>query len=314
MNIKLHVFDERVYDVIDPYAQLEVIVPDMHLTEGAVWDYENDRLLFNDIPVSNTMSWTEKDGARVIYNNHNKANGQCFDPQGRLVVCEHASSHLSRCTSDGMNYEVLATHYKGIEINSPNDVICRSDGMIYFTDPAYGRQNKPAGIGRPIPSDMRPVYIFDPETKELRIGADCFANPNGLCFFRDEKTLLVNDSPNYRIMAFDVAEDGALSNGREFARTSQIGQDDTVPDGMKIDELENVFCCGPDGLHIYDKAGTELGILMISHLDTALNLTWGGADGRDLFITCIGSVLRTRTKHCGYAHIQYLEGIFPRKA
>ena len=159
MNIKLHVFDERVYDVIDPYAQLEVIVPDMHLTEGAVWDYENDRLLFNDIPVSNTMSWTEKDGAQVIYNNHNKANGQCFDPQGRLVVCEHASSHLSRCTSDGMNYEVLATHYKGIEINSPNDVICRSDGMIYFTDPAYGRQNKPAGIGRPIPSDMRPVYI-----------------------------------------------------------------------------------------------------------------------------------------------------------
>ena len=130
MNIKLHVFDERVYDVIDPYAQLEVIVPDMHLTEGAVWDYENDRLLFNDIPVSNTMSWTEKDGAQVIYNNHNKANGQCFDPQGRLVVCEHASSHLSRCTSDGMNYEVLATHYKGIEINSPNDVICRSDGMI----------------------------------------------------------------------------------------------------------------------------------------------------------------------------------------
>ena len=114
MNIKLHVFDERVYDVIDPYAQLEVIVPDMHLTEGAVWDYENDRLLFNDIPVSNTMSWTEKDGAQVIYNNHNKANGQCFDPQGRLVVCEHASSHLSRCTSDGMNYEVLATHYKGI--------------------------------------------------------------------------------------------------------------------------------------------------------------------------------------------------------
>ena len=134
MNIKLHVFDERVYDVIDPYAQLEVIVPDMHLTEGAVWDYENDRLLFNDIPVSNTMSWTEKDGAQVIYNNHNKANGQCFDPQGRLVVCEHASSHLSRCTSDGMNYEVLATHYKGIEINSPNDVICRSDGMIPPTE------------------------------------------------------------------------------------------------------------------------------------------------------------------------------------
>ena len=83
---------------------------------------------------------------------------------------------------------------------------------------------------------------------------------------------------------------------------------------MKIDEYENIFCCGPDGLHIYDKEGTELGILMISHLDTALNLTWGGEDGRDLFITCIGSVLKTRTKNRGNAHIQYLEGIFPRKA
>ncbi len=314
MKIKLHVFDERVYDLIDPEETIEVIVPDMHLTEGAVWDYEKNRLLFNDIPVSNTMEWTPEGGGRVIFNNHNKGNGQCFDPQGRLIVCEHASSHLSRCTTDGGNYEVLATHYKGIEINSPNDVVCRSDGMIYFTDPMYGRQYAPAGIGRPIPSEMRPVYIYDPESGELRLGADVFANPNGLCFSKDEKRLFVNDSPNYRIMVFDVAPDGSLSNGREFAKTTQIGEDDTVPDGMKIDEFENIFCCGPDGLHLYDKDGTELGILMISHMDTALNLTWGGEDGRDLFITCIGSVLKTRTKNRGYAHIQYLEGIFPRKA
>ena len=113
---------------------------------------------------------------------------------------------------------------------------------------------------------------------------------------------------------FDVAEDGSLSNGKEFAKTTILGEDSTVPDGMKIDEFENILCCGPDGLHFYDKEGKELGILVISHLDTALNLTWGGDDGRDLFITCIGSVMKTRTKTRGYAHIQYLEGILPRKA
>lgn len=140
MELKLIVWDERMHEIIDPAEKLETIVPDMHLTEGALWDYSNNRLLFNDIPVSNTMEWRRDGGGRVAFNNHSKANGQCLDPQGRLVVCEHASSHLSRCTLDGANYEVLATHYKGIEINSPNDVVCRSDGTIYFTDPMYGRQ------------------------------------------------------------------------------------------------------------------------------------------------------------------------------
>lgn len=313
MELKLIVWDERMHEIIDPAEKLETIVPDMHLTEGALWDYSNNRLLFNDIPVSNTMEWRRDGGGRVAFNNHSKANGQCLDPQGRLVVCEHASSHLSRCTLDGANYEVLATHYKGIEINSPNDVVCRSDGTIYFTDPMYGRQNAPAGIGRPIPSEMRPVYILNPETGDLRIGADCFANPNGLCFSKDEKLLYVNDSPNYNIIVFDVAPDGSLSNGREFAKTSRPGKDDTVPDGMKIDEAGNILCCGPDGLHFFDPDGTELGILVLSHMDTALNLAWGGADGRDLFITCIGSVMKTRTLTRGYTHIQYLEGVFPRK-
>ena len=313
MNFELKVFDDRMYDFFDPEQQLEVIVSNMHLTEGAVWDYANNRLLFNDIPVSNTMAWSADGGARILFNNHNKGNGQCFDPEGRLIVCEHASSHLSRCNLEGGDYEVLATHLGSIELNSPNDVICRSDGMIYFTDPMYGRQDKPAGVFRPIPSERRPVYILNPETRALRIGADGFANPNGLCFSRDERLLYVNDSPNYKIFVYEVQPDGSLLNGREFAGVPMLGRDDTVPDGMKIDENGNLLCCGPDGLHCFDKDGTELGLIVLSHIDTALNLAWGGADGKDLFVTCIGCVIKLRTKICGYTHIQYLEGVFPRK-
>lgn len=313
MKVTLHVMDERIYRLIDPMEEIEMIVPDMHLTEGAVWDYEKDRLLFNDIPVSNTMYWSESEGAGVVFHNGKKANGQCFDPQGRLVVCEHAVSHLSRYMPDGSGYETLADSCGGIELNSPNDVVCRSDGMIYFTDPDYGRQDAPAGVGRPIPSDRRPVYILNPDTGEIKIGADVFKNPNGLCFSKDEKILYVNDSPTYRILAFDAAKDGTLSGERLFAKTPQLGNDDTVPDGMKIDEEGNLFCCGPDGLHIYLPDGTQLGILVTSGIDTALNFCWGGKDGKDLFITCKGSVLRTRTRTCGYTHIQYENGIIPRR-
>lgn len=313
MKVTLRVLDKRFYDIISADENIECIVPDMHLTEGAVWDYKNQRLLFQDIPVSNTMCWSEEEGGRVLYHNGEKSNGQCLDPQGRLVVCEHAASRISRCGLDGSDYEVLAQEHEGIELNSPNDVVCRSDGLIYFTDPDYGRQNTSAGVDRPIPSDRRPVYILNASNKELRVGADGFANPNGLCFSEDEKLLYVNDSPNYCIQVFDVAEDGSLSGKRLFAKTPQFGEDDTVPDGMKIDEDGNVLCCGPDGIHFYLKDGTELGILVISGIDVALNFCWGGSDGRDLFITCKGSVLKTRTKTRGITHLQYLNGIFPRR-
>ena len=313
MKVKLKVLDERLWDLIDPEAEIEEIVPDMHLTEGALWDYKEQKLLFNDIPVSNTMYWKKSGESGVLFSNGKKANGQCFDPQGRLIVCEHATSFLSRCRTDGSGYEVLAKECMGVELNSPNDVVCRSDGLIYFTDPDYGRQDKPAGVYRPVPSDRRPVHLLNPEDGSIRIGADGFANPNGLCFSPDEKILYVNDSPNYCIEAFDVAQDGSLSGRRRFASVPIMDTDDTVPDGMKIDEKGNVLCCGPDGLHYYLPDGTRLGVLIISHMDTALNFCWGGDDGKDLFITCIGSVLKTRTKVCGYTHIQYLDGVFPRK-
>lgn len=320
MHITLNVFDKRIFDIIDPTEEISVIVKNISLSEGSIWDYANDRLIFNDIPVSNTMSWSKTYGTKLLFHNGKKANGQCFDPKGRMVVCEHATSRMSRCNTDGSNYEVIAETCDGIDLNSPNDVVSRSDGLIYFTDPDYGRQGNPAGVWgttagvyRPVPSDKRPVYILNPETGEIRVGADEFANPNGLCFSADEKLLYVNDSPNYCIRVYDVLENGDMVNGRFFAETPKLFADDTVPDGMKIDEDGNIFCCGPNGLHIYNKEGVELGILVTSLMDKALNFCWGGDDGRDLFITCVASVLKTRTKRRGITHLQYEQGIFPRR-
>ncbi len=313
MKLQLKAADERLYDLISPEEEIDVIVPDMHLTEGALWDYKGRRLIFNDIPVSNTMCWDEKEGAKILFHNGTKANGQCFDPAGSLIVCEHATSVLSRCTVEGEDHEVLTDRCGGIELNSPNDVVCRSDGTIYFTDPDYGRQDAPAGVYRPVPSEKRPVYIYHPDTGKTEVGADIFRNPNGLCFSADEKILYVNDSPAYKIWAFDVHPDGSLSVGREFADVNMFGEDDTVPDGMKIDEKGNILCCGPDGLHYYMPDGTFLGMIVTGGIDTALNFCWGGEDGKDLFITCKGCVLKTRTRVCGYTHIQYEKGIFPRR-
>lgn len=313
MKLQLKIADKRFYELINSEEEIVKIVSDMHLTEGALWDYKNDRLIFNDIPVSNTMCWDEKKGTQILFHNGKKANGQCFDPEGNLIVCEHATSMLSRCSVEGKNYEILSKECEGIELNSPNDVVCRSDGIIYFTDPDYGRQDAPAGVYRPIPSAKRPVYIYYPDTGRTIEGADIFKNPNGLCFSPDEKILYVNDSPTYRIWAFDVQPDGKLKNVRKFADVNIFGEDDTVPDGMKIDSQGNILCCGPDGLHYYAPDGTFLGMIITSGIDTALNFCWGGDDGKDLFITCKGCVLKTRTKICGITHIQYKEGIFPRR-
>ena len=148
MKVTLNVMDERIYRLINSEEDIETIVSGMHLTEGAVWDYERDMLLFNDIPVSNTMGWSEKAGSKVLFHNGKKANGQCFDLEGRLVVCEHAVSHLSRCNRDGSSYETLAVSCDGIELNSPNDVVCRSDGFISPIQTMEGRMPRLESDGR----------------------------------------------------------------------------------------------------------------------------------------------------------------------
>ena len=159
-------------------------------------------LLFSDMPGDHLRRWSQKDGVTTFRKPCNKSNGLAWDLQGRLIACEHATSHLTRTEADG-TITVLASHHDGKELNSPNDVVVKSDGAIYFSDPTYGRKEH-FGVPREPQLDFRGVYRLAPDGKTLTLLADDFGQPNGLCFSLDEKTLFVNDTDNQHIRVFDV--------------------------------------------------------------------------------------------------------------
>ena len=201
--------------------------------------------------------WSADTGVVEFRNPSNKSNGLTWDREGRLLACEHATSRVTRTEPDG-RITVLASHYEGKELNSPNDIVVKRDGAIYFSDPTYGRIEF-YGVPRPTELDFRGVYRLDPGTKALTLLVDDFKQPNGLCFSRDEKHLFVNDTERGHIRMFEVQPDGTLDRGRVWAETS--GEGPGAPDGMKIDSAGNVYCCGPGGIHVFDPKGTCLGVI-----------------------------------------------------
>lgn len=303
MSLSLRVFDDKLYEYIDAAQNFEKLADGFVIGEGPVWDYDGNRLIFNDIPTNRTMTWSEGDGAKLLFYNGKKSNGNWLDRGRGLIMCDHHDSKLVRRGLDGSGYSVLADSFDDIELNSPNDVVMRSDGLIYFTDPIFGRNDEPAGIPRPYPSERRPVYVLDERKGRLSIAAEGFRNPNGLCFSLDERMMYINDSPAYSIFAYDVSEDGNLSNKRFFAGTE--GERATMPDGMKIDEIGNVVCAARDGLYYFDPSGKLLGVLLTE--EPVLNFAWGSDDGRTIFITCRSCLISVRTKIRGHSHIRHLQ-------
>ena len=312
MKVNLKVYDERLFDLIDPEAEFITCTDKVAASEGPIWDYGKKRLLFSDHVMSKTYAWSEEKGLEELKDNGIHAVGMCYDLDGSIYVCEHATSTLSRLDDGEWNtHEVVFDKVDGHELNAPNDVIIRTDGLVYFSDPDFGRMDCPVGVARPNPYDDHYVVIGDPKTGETRVGAANFGEPNGLCFSQDEKLLYVNDTPTNEIWVFDVAEDGSLSNRRLFAKTERFSEADNGPDGMKIDELGNVWSSGPDGIHVYLPDGTYLGVVICGW---AMNHAWGGEDGKDFFMTCGGAVYKTRTKVAGWTHVQYEQGIIPKRA
>ena len=227
-----------------------------------------------------------------------KCNGMTLDADLNLLVCEHVTSSLvrERPGSDAER-EVLAYHYEGKYLNSPNDVCVRSDGTIYFSDPWYGRFPG-FGIERERELGWQGVFMIPPDggQDELRlvVAQDEFEMPNGLCFSPDESLLYVNDTPGACIKVFDVAADGSLSNGRMFAEgigTGSLEVGDLV-DGMKCDELGNIWVTGP-GLWVFSPEGEHLGVIEIP--ESIGNLTWGGPDWHTLFVPASTSVYTLQT-------------------
>ena len=209
-------------ELIDPAAELVEIGSGYQFTEGPVWNPRDQSLYFSDIPGDARWRWSEGAGMELVAMPTFKGNGMAYDIDGSLLVCEQVSSCLTRIRPDGRR-ELVAWHYEGVYLNSPNDVVVRAlDGSIYFTDPDYGRWNDWIGCKREFVRDFKGVYRVPPGggPVELVVAADEFEQPNGLCFSPDEKLLYINDSPRAEIKVYDVAEDGSLSNKRCSATTS----------------------------------------------------------------------------------------------
>lgn len=292
-TVELDIRDERLHEVIDPQADLKHLLTGFKFCEGPIWHPTEKHLRFSDIIGNSIYQWNTTDGLQDIRPNSHLANGNTYDKQGRMLTCHHASSRVTRAEPDGAT-TIIASHYDGKQLNSPNDIVVKSDGMIYFTDPTSGREAR-VGIPRPRDLPYSGVYRVHPDTHELTLLVDDFAKPNGLCFSLDEKQLYVNDTARFHIRVFDVKDDGTLANGRVWAETTGNGAG--VPDGMKFDSAGILFSCGQGGIHVFAPDATCLGVILMPEQVT--NFCWGDDDLRSLYITGITTVYRLRMQVAG---------------
>jgi gluconolactonase len=288
--MSVEIRDRRFAEVVGPEVAFEALADGYLFTEGPLWDPRTRRVLFSDIPGNLIAQWNEAGGKGVFRSPSNMSNGLAWDREGRLLCCEHATSRLTRTEPDG-RVTVLASLHEGKELNSPNDVVVKSDGGIYFTDPAYGRMEYYGNPRKPH-LDFRGVYRVEPDGGRLTLLAGDFGQPNGLCFSADERRLFVNDTERGHIRVFDVLGDGTLAKGRTWAEVA--GEGPGAPDGMKIDREENLYCCGPGGVHVFDRAAKCLGVIRTPA--GAANFTWGDDDLKSLFITATATLYRVRVK------------------
>ncbi len=284
----IEVLDPGAVLPVAPDAAIEQVATGFVFTEGALWHSRDGYLLFSDIIGNQMHRWSEREGLRSFRQPSQMANGNAWDLQGRLLTCEHASSRVTRTEADG-SISVLASHYQGLELNSPNDIVVKSDGAIYFTDPIFGRR-APHGVPREPELNHCSVYRIDPANGALSCLSPLLEQPNGLCFSLDEQQLYVNDSAQKQIHVYPVLTDGSLGDGRLFAQLQ--GDEPGVPDGMKMDLQGHVYCCGPGGIHVLQPSGRCIARIRLP--EKACNFAFGDTDHRTLYVTACTSVYRLR--------------------
>ena len=287
-------FSPAVQDLVALDAAVERIATGFLFTEGPVWHDQGQYLLFSDLAGDVVRRWDERGGVTEFRRPSGKSNGLTYDRQGRLVACEHVERRVTRTEADG-SISVLASSYAGKLLNSPNDVVVKSDGAIYFSDPPYGLQEF-YGIARPQDLDFQGVYRISAEG-ELRLLVGDFAAPNGLAFSPDESLLYVDDTERLHVRVFDVRPDGSLANSRVFFDFAPLAAKESLtgaPDGLKIDARGNLFCTGPGGIWVLSPTAEPLGLISVP--EGPSNVNWGGPDWSTLFITATTSLYRLQTK------------------
>lgn len=287
-----------IYQVVNyrrfrPYvvgnARLEVLHTGMRWAEGPVWFADAGCLLLSDVPSNRILRWVEGQGASVYREPSNHANGNTRDCQGRLLTCESGGRRVVRTELDGRQ-TVLADRYQDKRLNSPNDIVVKSDDTVWFTDPDYGILSD--FTGNKAPSEIGACHVFrlDPGTGDLRSVCGDIVKPNGLAFSPDERVLYVADSGAshdldgpHHILAFDVGGDGSLRNRRVFAVI-----DAGIPDGFRVDVDGNVWTSAEDGVHCIAPDGELLGKIRVP--ETVANVAFGGPKRNRLFIAAASSL------------------------
>jgi gluconolactonase len=282
--------DERFRRLIIPTARLEKLAEGCRWAEGPAYFPAGRYLVWSDVPNDRMMRYDEtSDAVSVFRAPSGYSNGNTVDRRGRLVTCEHGTRRVTRTEHDG-TITVLASHCQGRRLNSPNDVVVKSDGSIWFTDPAYGIDSDYEGHRSESEIGGCHVYRIDPHTGDVAVVADDFVRPNGLAFSPDESRLYVADTgathaadgPRH-IRVFDVGPDGRLSGGKIFA-TCTSG----LFDGFRLDEAGRIWTSAGDGVHCYEIDGTLIGKILVP--EAVANVVFGGLKRNRLFICATTSL------------------------
>lgn len=270
--------------LIDPEAELRQLADGCEWAEGPVWLPDERAVVWSDIPNDRMLRWSEQDGVSLFRQPSHYANGNTLDREGRIVTCEHTANRVSRTEADG-SVTSLVERYEGKRLNSPNDVVVKTDGTIWFTDPPYGILSEREGHVRESEVGANYVYRFDPGTEELTVVGDDFDRPNGIAFSPDERVLYIADSARSRrhIRKFDVVGDGTLSGGEVFW-TMDAG----VSDGFRLDTEGNIWTSAADGIHVLTPNGVLLGKIFVP--EKVANCEFGGTNRSTLFITASTSL------------------------
>jgi gluconolactonase len=287
---QFEILDERFRRCVRLSARVEQLYGGCRWAEGPAYVPAARHLVWSDIPNDRVLRWDEMSGAVSIFQQPaGYTNGRTLDRQGRLVACEQGARRVSRTEHDGST-TVLADRYEGKRFNSPNDVVVRSDGSIWFTDPTYGIDTDYEGHRAESEIGACHVYRIDPDGGTCRVVADDFVRPNGLAFSPDERLLYVSDTgashvadgPRH-IRVFEVGADGALAGGDVFATCTQ-----GAFDGFRLDESGRIWSSAGDGVHCYDPDGTLLGKVRIP--EVVANVVFGGPKRNRLFICATTSL------------------------
>ncbi|MCJ9668804.1 MULTISPECIES: SMP-30/gluconolactonase/LRE family protein [unclassified Neorhizobium] len=283
------IHDEAFRQLIVGSAALEELYSDCRWAEGPVWFADLNCLIWSDIPNQRMLRWAPDGGVSIFRSPSNFVNGNTRDRQGRLVSCEHGGRRVIRTEIDG-SITVLADRYQGKRLNSPNDVVVRSDGSVWFTDPTYGIKSDYEGYRAEPEQDTRNVYRLDPVSGDLEATVTDFGQPNGLAFSPDETKLYIADSASSHdvsaprhIRVFDVVDGKRLANGKIFCSL-----DNGLPDGFRVDVQGNVWTSAGDGVHCFSPKGELLGKILVPQ--TVANVTFGGPRKNRLFITATKSL------------------------